>query len=493
MSTTHKYLSHSKNFNIAMVILATVVAAGLRLLYVTKSSIWHDEGFSILLARRTPDLIWAGSARDVHPPLYYELLHIWMMYFGDSVLAIRSLSVVAGILLVPLGYLFVKKISNNRAAIISAFLLACAPFLIRYSQEARMYGLLSLFTLLAVYAAAYIADKPKDFWPYLLYCLAITAGMYTHYFTVFAIMSIWLYFVVLQPIKKIKFGKSIVLSARWWLANIVALILFIPWLSNMIAQLRRGQGLSWLPKTTIMTYHDTIWQFFTFTDAHKILYIIYLLVPIIILIASIYLVYTDKSAQKYSRLVVSFGILPILVGLLVSIQKPIFHERYFVFAAVAIYIIVAMTIDRLSQKKIWLMGILLTLVVGTELIGVRNVYAQSSHEMGEVINQINNQYQIGDNIIAAELYVYFDSSYYNTTEQPIKLYTANSNLNGYGESGLLHNQDIYIDSYNTIPRGRVWVIGKTGDHNYYQQIPSYWVLLGQTEAGYSEVRLYQVK
>lgn len=486
--------SKNKHFQVQIyVCLATLLGFVLRFAYITKSSIWHDEGFSVLLSSRAPNLIWAGSARDVHPPLYYELLHVWMLLFGNTELAIRSLSAIAGLALVPLGYLLVKKIANTRAAIIASFVLACAPFLIRYSQEARMYGLLSLLLVVALLCVAYIADKPKMLWPYVLYTLAITAGMYTHYFTALAIASFWIYFLVLQSPRRIKLGKSIVLSTRWWLANIIALILFLPWLGNMLAQLRRGQGLSWLPKTTWQTYHDTIWQFLTFTDAHKLLYSIYLLVPIIVIIAAVYLLLSDKTSQKYSRLIVSFSFVPIITALIISTQKPIFHERYFVFAAVGIYIIVAMTIDRIAGKRLWLLALLVVFVVGIELIGVRNVYSQSSHKMRDVMAVFNKEYNNGDKILAGELYVYFDGSYYNKSGQAIQLYTANSNLNGYGESGLLYDQNVYVNNFNQIPRGRIWIIGKTGDHNYYNQIPTSWQLLMQYQAGYSEIRLYQVK
>ena len=37
------------------------------------------------------------TARDIHPPLYYWLLHLWIRLTGSSEFAIRSLSVFAGL------------------------------------------------------------------------------------------------------------------------------------------------------------------------------------------------------------------------------------------------------------------------------------------------------------------------------------------------------------------------------------------------------------
>ncbi len=474
--------------------LAVLLGLVVRLSFITKSSIWHDEGFSIMLAKRSMIEIWVGSARDVHPPLYYELLHVWMKLFGNSVLAIRSLSTLAGVLIIPLAYLIVKKIAGLRAAVLASFVLALAPFLIRYSQEARMYGLLGLFLLLALYMVMQISIQPKRLWPYVFYTLAITAGLYTHYFTVLAIVAFWAYFITLLSPKKWQIGKSIWLSAKWWLANILAVVLFLPWVPSLLAQLRRGQGLSWLPAATLRTLPDTIWQFFSFTDGRALFVLIYWLAPLIIVLAGMYIWLRDKSENKLTRALVLYSFLPIAIGLLVSIKKPIFHERYFAFAAIGIYLIIVIAIDWLAGKRQWLFAVLIATLLIIECVGIRNVYSQANHQMAAAMRASNIGYHSGDRLVAGELYVYFDGSYYNTTGEKIELYTAGMPPNGYGESGLLYNQNVYLNSYSTIPTGsRVWVIGKTGQHSYYNQIPANWKLLQQNMAGYSEVRLYQVQ
>jgi len=474
--------------------LAVITGAIARFAFITKSSIWHDEGFSILLAKRSSVEIWIGSARDVHPPLYYLLLHWWMKLFGDSVVAIRSLSAVASLGVIIVGFLIIKRMAGQRAAILAAFILALAPFLVRYSQEARMYGLLGLFMLLALYAVMRIVEQPKIVWPYVLYAIMIGFGMYTHYFTGLAVIAFWVYLIFLQSPKQWRIGKTIFLSLKWWLANVAALLLFLPWLPSAFAQLTRGQGLGWLPKATLTTFHDTIWQFLTFTDAHNLGQLVFWLVPIVVVCAALYVLITNSTKEKYACLLVSYSFVPIFLTLLISTQKPLFHERYFAFAAIGIYLIIAMAIDRLAGKHIWVFGLLSAVVIGTEIIGVRNVYAQANHQMAVAMQAVNQQYISGDTIIAGEMYVYFDGSYYNQTNQKILLYTGISQPNGYGESGLLYNQNVYIDSFAQIPQGsRVWLVGKTGEHQYYNNIPASWQLIKQSEAGYSEMRLYAVK
>jgi uncharacterized membrane protein len=121
-------------------LLATVV----RFYDLTAAAIWGDEGSSLLLANYSLGGIWEHAAFDVHPPLYFMLLHGWIGLFGEGILSIRSLSAVAGIATVGLGVCLVDRLATRRAAIIAGVLLALLPTAVRYSQEVRMYSLLGL-------------------------------------------------------------------------------------------------------------------------------------------------------------------------------------------------------------------------------------------------------------------------------------------------------------------------------------------------------------
>lgn len=470
-----------------------LIAIGVRFATIAKSSIWHDEGFTTMLAGRDWGEIWQGSARDVHPPLYYALLHLWTLIFGNSVVAIRSLSAIAGVAVVALGIVITNKISSRTTAVLAGLILAINPFLIRYSQEARMYGLLGIFLSIAILGVIHITTNPRRWLGYILYIIGITAGLYTHYFTTLAIVAIWLYVVT-----QVRSGSKqyLIFDYRWWLANILAILLFLPWAPNMLAQLTRGQGLSWLPRATIQTFHDAIWQFFTFTDAHQLWQAVYWAIPLAIIMVAVYVWRGDRSEQRSLRLIVLFSFVPMLIAILASFIRPIFHERYFAFAVIGICIILAIAIARIATKKLWVGIVTAVTLLIIQLIGVYNVQSQSSHQMQTVMNEINTQFQSGDIIVASELYVFFDGSFYNTTDQKILLFTGNGRPNGYGESGLIFDRNVYLDSLEGLRgslTGRVWVIGKTGDQHYYQQIPSDWHLLQSHQAGYSEVRLYQIQ
>ncbi|MDE3077701.1 MAG: glycosyltransferase family 39 protein, partial [Chloroflexota bacterium] len=79
-----------------------LAAFGLRVARLEFQSLWYDEGSSIFLSRQSLAAITSGAAHDIHPPLYYYLLHFWMLAAGRSEFAVRSLSVAAGLLTVVL-------------------------------------------------------------------------------------------------------------------------------------------------------------------------------------------------------------------------------------------------------------------------------------------------------------------------------------------------------------------------------------------------------
>jgi hypothetical protein len=304
------------------------------------------------------------------------------------------------------------------------------------------------------------------------------------------VIAFWIYIVSIYFIKN---KITLITNWRWWLANILALLIFLPWVPSMMAQFTRAQGLGWLSKTSIRTLNDTVWQFMTFTDARQILILIYWLVPVLILGLVVYVCIKDRSKEKFSRLLALFTFLPLIMAVMISFIRPVFHERYFVFSAIGLCLMMALAIYYIFLNNKYLAISIALIIVLIQLVGIRNVYAQSNHQMSRVMGFINQNYQSGDRIISGELYVYFDGSYYNKTGSNFLLYTGNGRPNGYGESGLIYDKNVYLDNLRNIPSGRVWILGKTGDQSYYKNLPSNWKLIETTSAGYSEARLYQIQ
>jgi uncharacterized membrane protein len=135
-----------------IIITIVIIGIALRLYHNTDISLWHDEAFSALYIKYPWSEMMYRIGLDVHPPLYYIALRLWHYIFGDSLLALRSFSVLFGVGIIPLSYLFVKEtFQNHKAALWTALLIAVNPFQIQYVTEVRMYTFGAFFALLAAY------------------------------------------------------------------------------------------------------------------------------------------------------------------------------------------------------------------------------------------------------------------------------------------------------------------------------------------------------
>jgi 4-amino-4-deoxy-L-arabinose transferase-like glycosyltransferase len=236
----------SRLLAVALLVLLALVALALRIYKLDGQSLWYDEGFSVYLARMDPAQIVARTAADIQPPLYYLLLHGWIHLFGDNEWAVRSLSVLWGVLAVPLMYILALKLFHSRlAGLLAAFLLAISPLHLWYGQEARMYSLLTFLCLLSSILLLLAMRARSWAWAALLwlaYALVNVAAVYTHYFSFFALAFQAAYLVLVVWSGRFRHWHLLVGGLAAGLATVLA---YLPWLPHLVA--RYGADASYLP------------------------------------------------------------------------------------------------------------------------------------------------------------------------------------------------------------------------------------------------------
>ncbi len=229
-------------------LLVLLLATALRFYCLDRQSLWADEGNSVALAGRSLADITYRAAYDIHPPLYYYLLHFWVRLFGSSEFAVRSLSAVIGVLLVGLTFLLGRHFFDSQVGLVAAFLSAISPFQVYYSQEARMYILLAALSALSVYflfrfmkeeAADTGHRRPLLFWAGS-YILTTALSLYTHYSFPFVLLVENLVYA-LWPAAEVWGGggrwKLVQRRALHWAAlQLAVALLFLPWLPTAYRQ-----------------------------------------------------------------------------------------------------------------------------------------------------------------------------------------------------------------------------------------------------------------
>ncbi len=175
---------------VPLIILAlTLLAFGLRVYRVDAMSVWTDEGLSIYRARSPLLQNLAGRidlqgvpTTDTHPPLYFLMLSAWSKATGETEFVLRFLSVIAGALIVPLGYVTGTRLWSREAGVWFAALIATSPFYWWYARDARMYTWLALWTLLSVYLiVSSVQTVPISRRRFVLGLICIAAAALTHY------------------------------------------------------------------------------------------------------------------------------------------------------------------------------------------------------------------------------------------------------------------------------------------------------------------------
>ena len=225
-------------------VLILFLAAALRVAHIDSESVWLDEAFSITVARTTVPNILEQTALDVHPPLYYVLLFLWTHVAGTSTAAARMLSTTLGLAVIVAAYGFARRFLNLRVAMIAALLLAVTPFQVEFSQEARMYTLLTLLSTMAMHAFMALFDRQSRVWAAVL-ATATGLLLYTHVYGLFTVAA---QAGVLAWEWRRGHSGARRIAATWMRCLAGALIMFAPWLAIFLFQTFRVQEAFWIER-----------------------------------------------------------------------------------------------------------------------------------------------------------------------------------------------------------------------------------------------------
>jgi hypothetical protein len=452
----------------------------LRLIGLTASAIWHDEGYTMWLLRFDPVGIIERTARDVHPPGYYLLSKVWVSILGTSEFSIRFFSLIFSVGIIYLVYKIVESIKNKEAAFWASIFVALSPFMIRFGQEARMYGVVAFFTTLATwFLIKFIKEnKAKTL---VWYALSMTMAVYTQYYGFFVVITHWLILSLYTPgFWTLKWRDSIKnrlagFNPWWWVANFSIVLLYLPWFPVAYKQVTRVSGSYWIKPEwiTVKTIPSNILQFINYSHLDGIVNsvsfgnLIYWITIVLLIGISLYPL-LDRKFRKKGVALALFGFLPmILVFVLSKLKTPVYQDRYFPFSAIGIFALWGVAIAMIKNK--YLKYGLLAILLGFFTWGYVNLKIDVNHGMKRLYKTAIQNSQPGDRYYSGELYTFLDGSYYFGYGN-IKFISAP--VDGYGESSLFYKeQDQYLVSPESVKSstGRLWVVGKTGQKDYFDK------------------------
>lgn len=260
----------------AVLLILTCIAAVLRFRMLGQEILLHDEAFSWRLASLSLRDILSCTANDVHPPLHYMLLKYWTIVWGDSQLAMRSLSAIIGCLSVPVAYLtylataqFFRNLpslelpsTDRLGALVGSALLAVHCLQVVAGRTSRMYCLGVFFALLSNYCLcnAFTSRCSRRLW-WVSYAIVTAAFLYTHYFALYSIASQVTFiaasvFIVPQLSEYRRDLKCL------FVALIAICFLYSPWLGVLTHQTREISAGYWISE---LSSHHAITAIYKWT------------------------------------------------------------------------------------------------------------------------------------------------------------------------------------------------------------------------------------
>ena len=282
-----------------------------------------------------------GMAADVHPPLYFLLLRGWIALFGEGDNLVRSFSIPWSLGIVALCGVVTWTLNGPRAGLWAAALAAAAGAQVAYAQEARPYAM--AVCLLLATAAVLVRMERSGVTRgrlVLLFTLALATVM-THYLTAPVLLAFGVYAAITFR------GRE-----RWRVLATFALaaaVFAACWGPTLLKQrqdpagtsgwlVERVRGHEWLvlerlavaPLRLIADAPPNGWP--AATGAALLL----LLTPMVVV-----LLLRRRPDLRLWALWLAAALLPLAVADLIGSTKMLFHLRYALFAAPAVYALIA--------------------------------------------------------------------------------------------------------------------------------------------------------
>jgi uncharacterized membrane protein len=271
-----------------------------------------------------------------------------------------------------LTYKLASDLFQPRVGLIAAGLLAFSPLVLTYGHNARYYSLAALFSLLATLATYHYVRTSK--WYFLaMYILTGATLLYTIYMggTILIALNLWWFIEWI----KAKRGNSQIIS--WVVAQLLILLLYLPWISEMATATAKFMPKSLVTSNLILQlgfrlgyvgYAFGVGEFLS--PLNPILWLGILLTIALIIVAVI-----KKTENLWLLIIVLF------FGTMISILFNIFgdypqtdwqnlsYRLFFIYPFVLI--LIAYGINQLKSK--WQWGVLTALLI-VYGVGIFNYY-----------------------------------------------------------------------------------------------------------------------
>ena len=389
---------------IAILAGCVVVAIGLVARFLAPNGLWLDEALSVNIAKLPLAQMPGALVQDGSPPLYYLMLHFWMLAFGQGEFAVRGMSAVVSVITLPFIWFAGRRAGGRRVAWASLLLAATSPWAIYYSSYTRMYSLMALEAVLLYLALRRAMERPSAG---RLVCTGAltTALMYTHYWDLYllGVVGVWvLWQAWSEPRRGVPQPGAELGAARkvaW--AMFAGGLFFVPWSPVFIFQMLHT-GSPWAAPPGPASLLDVIGYYSGAGVWSQLLALLFFVLA--------GFAFFGRPGQKATSVVLELRVQPItrvpglfLVGTLLvavavgAVTGAAFDQRYVAVVFPAFILVCALGLATVRSRVITSGALCVACVAG--LLSAQQWGSQPRTEAVKVAAVLNKEAQPGDMVI----------------------------------------------------------------------------------------------
>ncbi len=421
---------HAARITYYSLLIIILVAFYLRASSITFQSLWRDETDAIRFALAPlPDLIKTLTQPGYNGPLFFLMLRGWIGVAGQSEIALRFPSLVFGVISVALIFAVGKRLFNRSIGLIAATLFAFSAYQVWYSQEAKMYTLITMLALASIYFLRRgVVEGRTRFW--ISVVVATSLAMYAHILAALLIPVEVALFVLWWPLSR----KQIRTGAIAFALLTLPYIPLAGWELPLVFQ----------PAETGFAHYTFGGMLNTLGSAYTVSILTPLIdwsISVVIGLSAALTIWgllESKFAISHRLALLLWLGLPFLAILIVSINRPVFTDRYLIWIEAAYYLLIAIGLH--SLWRIW-KPIGLAALIGLVFVSTLSLNAQATtpfkSDFRSAAQAIEREIKPGEAIVFQIPYVHYTFDYYfqqpyRPIDGPYTNYPGNNN--GYRDN-----------------------------------------------------------
>ena len=309
-------------------------------------------------------VIW-NQSRDVHPPLFYILVHIVSSFFlgNFSKYIVFIINIIFYILTSIYIFKIFKLYKKEKVGLIALILYGLSMGAISTVMFQRMYMMMTFFVLLYTYICIKISRKGMQKKEITELSICTILGFLTQYY--FCLFAVIMFIILLIHLK----GKR----KTWICENIKIAILGVAIFPASIYHIFFSyRGITRLQENYLERLNFFVEEMFKEFSISKL--IGYILLGIIAILAIIYFIQKRKDKRISEYVILSLPV--IIYYLIISKTAPYLEQRYILptlpLIVIGALLLISYFINQISKKKIKnaLIITAIIMVIGLQLYGL---------------------------------------------------------------------------------------------------------------------------